>query len=44
MKDIFSIDSKPNTAFFRDFYNFFAHWEKHISDIIRMEIENSPQI
>jgi hypothetical protein len=36
MKELFSINSKPNVSFLRDFYNFFVDWQRHISQIIQM--------
>lgn len=42
--EIFTINSKPNATFLRDFYNFFSDWYRHISAIIKMEIDNATQI
>ena len=44
MNEVFNSNSKQNASFLRDFYNFYPNWTQHISDIIQMEIDNSPQI
>lgn len=44
MLKIFTVHSKPNQTFLRDFYNFFTDWQRHISDIIKMEIDSANQI
>lgn len=44
MNEVFAINSKPNPIFLRDFYNFFTDWPRHISAIIKMEVDNAAQI
>lgn len=44
MAQLFTVNSKANPIFLKDFYNFFTDWPRHISAVIKMEIDNAPQI